>query len=137
MNCIMGLDIKELYNKYETIIKYSTFAFAGWFLSWVLFFIMLPGMIDYFGKAKGTLFNYVFSWISLFITFKLLTILLDCQKRKKLSFSNHICFLEIFHIFYLILDVNFHVDFHLYILQNGFRKISLLLYLSNYSLFKL
>jgi hypothetical protein len=63
----MNLDIKELYNKYETIIKYSTFAFAGWFLSWVLFFIMLPGMIRYFGKAKGAFLNYAFSWISMII----------------------------------------------------------------------
>ena len=63
----MILEIKELYHKYETIIKYSTFAFAGWFLSWVLFFIMLPGMIDYFGKVKGAFFNYAFSWISMFV----------------------------------------------------------------------
>ena len=29
----MSWDIKELYVKYESIIKYSTYAFAGWFLS--------------------------------------------------------------------------------------------------------
>jgi hypothetical protein len=63
----MNLDIQELYNKYETIIKYSTYAFAGWFLSWVLFFIMLPGMIRYFGKAKGAFLNYAFSWISMLV----------------------------------------------------------------------
>ncbi len=63
----MSLNIKELYMKYETIIKYSTYAFTGWFLSWVLFFIMLPGMIHYFGKVKGAFFNYVFSWISMFV----------------------------------------------------------------------
>lgn len=63
----MGLDIKELYHKYDTIIKYSTYAFAGWFLSWVLFFIMLPGMTRYFGNVKGAFFNYVFSWISMFV----------------------------------------------------------------------
>ena len=68
---------KELYAKYDTIIKYSTYAFAGWVLSWCLFFIMLPLMIHYFGKVKGTLFNYVFSWISLLIIIKILTILLD------------------------------------------------------------
>ena len=77
MNCIMTLDIKELYNKYETIIKYSTFAFAGWFLSWVLFFIMLPGMIDYFGKAKGTFLNYAFSWISMFVIIIVLSIAIN------------------------------------------------------------
>ena len=69
--------ITELYNKYESIIKYSTYAFAGWVLSWGLFFIMLPLMIRYFGKVKGTLFNYGFSWISLFIIISVLSILLN------------------------------------------------------------
>ena len=73
----MTLDIKELYNKYETIVKYSTFAFAGWFLSWVLFFVMLPGMIDYFGKAKGTFLNYAFSWISMFVIIIVLSIAIN------------------------------------------------------------
>ena len=63
----MNFDIKDVYHKYEIIIKYSTYAFAGWFLSWVLFFIMLPGMIRYFGKAKGAFLNYAFSWISMII----------------------------------------------------------------------
>ncbi len=69
--------IKELYANYDSIIKYSKYAFAGWVLSWGLFIIMLPLMIRYFGKVKGTLFNYVFSWISLIIIIKILTILLD------------------------------------------------------------
>lgn len=69
----MTLTIKELYNKYETIIKYSTYAFTGWFLSWVLFFIMLPGMISYFGKVKGAFLNYIFSWISMVIIIIILT----------------------------------------------------------------
>ena len=68
---------KELYAKYESIIKYSKYAFAGWVLSLALFLIMLPLMICYFGKAKGALFNYVFSWISLFIIIKILTVLLN------------------------------------------------------------
>ena len=63
----MTLDINGLYEKYETIIKYSTYAFAGWGLSWILFFIMLPGMIRYFGKVKGTFLNYAFSWVSMFV----------------------------------------------------------------------
>ena len=70
----MNLDIEEVYRKYDTIIKYSTYAFAGWFLSWVLFFIMLPGMIGYFGKAKGAFLNYAFSWISMFIIIIILTV---------------------------------------------------------------
>lgn len=55
-------------------IQRSTFAFAGWFLSWVLFFIMLPGMIGYFGKVHGTFLNYAFSWISLFVIIIVLSI---------------------------------------------------------------
>jgi hypothetical protein len=69
--------IKELYAKYDTIIKYSKYAFAGWVLSWGLFIIMLTLMIRYFVKVKGTLFNYVFSWISLFIIISILSILLN------------------------------------------------------------
>ena len=72
----MNLDVKELYVKYEKIIKYSTYAFAGWFLSWVLFFIMLPGMINYFGKVKGAFMNYAFSWISMIVIIITLTIVL-------------------------------------------------------------
>jgi hypothetical protein len=71
----MALNIKELYIKYEKIIKYSTYAFTGWVLSWILFFIMLPVMIHYFGKVTGTLLNYMFSWISMFMIIIILTIL--------------------------------------------------------------
>ena len=78
----MSVGVKELYYKYETIVKYSTYSFAGWFLSWVLFFIMLPGMIDYFGKAKGSFFNYVFSWISMFVIILILS-MLDLMKKKE------------------------------------------------------
>lgn len=80
---IMTLDIKELYVKYETIIKYSTYAFTGWVLSWALFFIMLPVMINYFGKVKGALLNYAFSWISMFIIIIILTIVLSDTKNKQ------------------------------------------------------
>ena len=55
----------ELYNKYDNLIKYSVYAFTGWFLSWVLFFIMLPFMIRYYGKIKGASYNYGFSWFSM------------------------------------------------------------------------
>ena len=79
----MSLNINELYNKYERIIKYSTYAFTGWFLSWVLFFIMLPLMINYFGKVKGAFLNYAFSWISMFVFIIILTITLS----KDASFS--------------------------------------------------
>ena len=72
----MSWDIKELYVKYESIVKYSTYSFAGWVLSWILFFIMLPLMIRYFGKVKGAFLNYVFSWISMFVIIIILSILL-------------------------------------------------------------
>jgi hypothetical protein len=35
---------------------------------------MLPGMIDYFGKAKGAFLNYAFSWISMFVIIIVLSI---------------------------------------------------------------
>jgi ABC-type multidrug transport system permease subunit len=57
----------EIYSKYNNIIKYSEYAFTGWFLSWILFFIMLPFMIHLFGKMKGAAVNYGFSWISMVI----------------------------------------------------------------------
>jgi len=53
------------YNEYNQIIKYSAYAFTGWFLSWVLFFIMLPFMIRYYGKVRGASLNYAFSWFSM------------------------------------------------------------------------
>jgi hypothetical protein len=34
--------IREFYQKYDEIVKYSAYAFAGWFLSWVLFFYHAP-----------------------------------------------------------------------------------------------
>ena len=67
----MSLNIKDLYVKYEKIIKYSTYAFAGWFLSWVLFLIMLPVMIRYFGKVKGVFVNYTFTWILMLLLYYL------------------------------------------------------------------
>lgn len=57
--------IREFYQKYDEIVRLSAYAFAGWFLSWVLFFIMLPFMIQYYGKIKGTSLNYGFSWFSM------------------------------------------------------------------------
>ena len=76
----MSLNIKEMYSKYDKIIKYSTYAFAGWFLSWVLFFIMLPSMIGYFGKVKGAFLNYVLSWISMILFIIILSISLQGAK---------------------------------------------------------
>ena len=58
-------DLQTYREKYDMIIKRSVYAFTGWFLSWVLFFIMLPFMVSYFGKVKGVSLNYGFSWISM------------------------------------------------------------------------
>jgi hypothetical protein len=57
----------EIYSKYHNLIEYSEYAFTGWILSWILFFIMLPFMIHFFGKVKGAVVNYGFSWISMII----------------------------------------------------------------------
>jgi uncharacterized protein with PQ loop repeat len=57
--------LQEIYTKYDKIIKYSAYAFTGWFLSWVLFFIMLPFMVRYYGKIRGASLNYGFSWFSM------------------------------------------------------------------------
>ena len=59
--------LSNIYSKYHNLIEYSEYAFTGWFLSWILFFIMLPFMIHLFGKMKGAAVNYGFSWISMVI----------------------------------------------------------------------
>ena len=55
------------YEKIQEIIEFSAYAFTGWLLSWILFFIMLPFMIHFFGKVKGGALNYGFSWISMIL----------------------------------------------------------------------
>lgn len=65
MSMSITSSLRELYVKYDTIVKYSVYAFAGWLLSWMLFFIMLPFMIQSYGKIKGTSLNYGFSWFSM------------------------------------------------------------------------
>jgi len=57
--------LREIYVKYDEIIRLSAYAFTGWFLSWVLFFIMLPFMVRAYGKIRGTSLNYAFSWFSM------------------------------------------------------------------------
>jgi hypothetical protein len=59
--------LHEMYSKYHNLIEYSEYAFTGWAISWILFFIMLPFMIHFFGKIKGAVVNYGFSWISMVI----------------------------------------------------------------------
>jgi len=57
--------LQEIYTKYDKIIEYSAYTFTGWFVSWVLFFIMLPFMVRYYGKIRGVSLNYGFSWLSM------------------------------------------------------------------------
>ena len=57
--------LRDFYQKYDEIIRLSAYAFAGWFLSWVLFFIMLPFMARAYGKIRGASLNYAFSWFSM------------------------------------------------------------------------
>lgn len=57
--------LREFYQKYDEIVRLSAYAFTGWFLSWVLFFIMLPFMVRSYGKIRGASLNYGFSWFSM------------------------------------------------------------------------
>ena len=51
--------------KIQKLVKYSTYAFVAWAASWILFFIMLPFMINMFGKVRGSAINYAISWITM------------------------------------------------------------------------
>jgi len=57
--------LREFYQKYDEIVRLSAYAFTGWFLSWVLFFVMLPFMARSYGKIRGASLNYGFSWFSM------------------------------------------------------------------------
>lgn len=63
----LEISFEKIYTKYNTLIKGSEYAFTGWVSSWILFFIMLPFMIHFFGKIKGTFFNYGFTYISMIL----------------------------------------------------------------------
>jgi len=54
-------------SNYRYVIQFSAYAFTGWLSSWILFFIMIPFMVQSFGKVKGVAFNYAFSWVSMII----------------------------------------------------------------------
>jgi hypothetical protein len=55
------MDIEKL----QKIVKYSTYAFIAWVLSWVFFFVTLPVMVIIFGKVRGAAINYAISWVTL------------------------------------------------------------------------
>jgi hypothetical protein len=54
-------------SNYRYVIQFSAYAFTGWLSSWILFFIIIPFMVQCFGKVKGMAFNYAFSWASMII----------------------------------------------------------------------
>lgn len=56
-----------IYNKYHALFNYSEYAFMVWLLSWILFFILLPIMVHIFGKFRGVILNYGFTWICMFL----------------------------------------------------------------------
>lgn len=61
------LSFEKIYKKYNSLIKDSEYVFIGWVSSWILFFIMLPYMVRIFGKVKGAIFNYSFTYISMIL----------------------------------------------------------------------
>ncbi len=51
----------------QKLIKLSAFAFTGWAVSWILFFVLLPLMVNVFGKVRGAALNYGLSWVSMVV----------------------------------------------------------------------
>lgn len=45
------------------ILELSTYAFAGWVISWLVFFALLPYMTAMLGKVRGAAVNYGLSWV--------------------------------------------------------------------------
>jgi hypothetical protein len=45
------------------ILELSTYAFAGWVISWLVFFALLPYMTAVLGKLRGAAVNYGLSWV--------------------------------------------------------------------------
>lgn len=59
--------VRDLYQKYDELIRFSAYAFSGWAISWVLFFVLLPFMVRYYGKIRGASLNYAFSWVLMIV----------------------------------------------------------------------
>ncbi len=59
--------LETVISDYRYVIQFSAYAFTGWLSSWILFFIIIPFMVQCFGKVKGVAFNYAFSWVSMII----------------------------------------------------------------------
>ncbi len=68
----LGFHYRNIYYSYrmdwsldglQALIKYSTYAFAGWLGSWIIFFLLVPFMTAAFGKVRGTAINYGLTWV--------------------------------------------------------------------------
>lgn len=68
------------YDGIQKLIKLSAFAFTGWALSWILFFVLLPLMVSLFGKAKGAAVNYGLSWVSMVVIIIVLELIYRKEK---------------------------------------------------------
>jgi hypothetical protein len=68
------------YEGIQKLIKLSAFAFTGWALSWILFFVLLPLMVSLFGKAKGAAVNYGLSWVSMVVIIIVLELIYRKEK---------------------------------------------------------
>ena len=69
------------YDGIQKLIKLSAYAFVGWAISWILFFLLLPIMVSSFGKVKGTGINYALSWVSMVVV--IIVLELFYRKEKK------------------------------------------------------
>ncbi len=69
------------YDGIQKLIKLSAFAFTGWAVSWILFFLLVPIMVSTFGKVKGTGINYALSWVSMVVV--IIVLELFYRKEKK------------------------------------------------------
>ena len=58
---------ENVVTNYRYIIQFSAYTFTGWLSSWILFFMMVPFMVKYFGKVQGISINYALSWITMIL----------------------------------------------------------------------
>jgi hypothetical protein len=49
------------------ILKFATNTFFAWVLSWAIFIVTLPFVVQQVGKVKGVGLNYGISWIVMIV----------------------------------------------------------------------
>ena len=52
------MDITDL----KRVVELSAYAAVGWTVSWIIFFIMLPIVAHFIGKARAFTLCYVLTW---------------------------------------------------------------------------